>query len=89
MEEFRADKRHPTPDSPELGEFDDLDEMLDTLQEYIQSNSEEARQRLLSADFIFCMKILGYKPKRILMMKTGEKDTTGDWLRRGFLHAVG
>ncbi len=65
LEKFRADERHATPDSPELGEFDDLDDMLDTLQEYIESNSEEARQHLLSTDFIFLYeKILGYKPKR-------------------------
>lgn len=91
LEEFRADKRHPTPDSPELGEFDDLDEMLDTLQEYIQSNSEEARQRLLSADFIFLYeKILGYKPKKDIDDENGRKKiqrVTG-LPPEVFLHAV-
>lgn len=62
---FRNDERRAIPDSTELGDFDELDNMLDCLQQYIESNSEEARKTLLYADFIFLYeKVLGYKPKK-------------------------
>jgi len=65
LELFRNDERRALPDSAELGDFEDLDDMLDTLRMYIESNSQEARQRLVTADFVFLYEsILGYKPKK-------------------------
>ena len=61
---FRNDPQGPVPDAEQLGDFNDIDGLLDALQDYIENRSEEARQSLYSVDFIYLYeKVLGYKPK--------------------------
>ena len=50
---FDNDPQRPVPDAEQLGDFDDIEGLLDALQDYIENRSEEARQRLYSVDFIY------------------------------------
>lgn len=62
---YRHDSQRPAPDVEELGDFDNVEELLDALQDYIANRAEYSRQRLYSVDFIFLYeKVLGYKPKK-------------------------
>jgi DNA phosphorothioation-dependent restriction protein DptH len=64
IEAFGNDSDRIDPDINELGDFESIDDLLKTLKEYIQTRSEEARQRLYSADFIYLNeKILGYRTR--------------------------
>lgn len=63
VEAFR-NRNTSIPDEEELGPFSTIDELLDELQDYIQYNRNEARQRLLKADFVLINdKILGFREK--------------------------
>ena len=64
IEAYADDSGRVDPDVNELGDFESTDDLLETLKEYIETSSGDARQRLYSADFIFLYeKILGYKTK--------------------------
>ncbi len=53
------------PDEGALGAFRSLDELLRSLEEYIETGSDEERERLLSADFTYIHdKVLGFRPKK-------------------------
>ncbi len=61
---FRNENREP-PDEEVLGNFASLEDLLNSLQRYIDDGSDADRQQLLMADFIFIHdKVLGYRRPR-------------------------
>ncbi len=78
IEDFANDPSRIEPDIYELGDFDSIDDLLETLKEYIETSSESARRRLYSADFIFLYeKILGYKTKKDIVTRSRSKKLYG------------
>ncbi|EEG79125.1 ATP-binding protein [Dethiobacter alkaliphilus] len=50
------------PDEDHLGEFHNIEEVVDTLKEYIEKRSEESKKKLYTVDFVFLLeKIIEFK----------------------------
>lgn len=78
VEAYANDADRIDPDINELGDFESTDDLLETLKEYIETSSEEVRQRLYSADFIFLYeKVLGYKTENKKATKPKPKKLYG------------
>lgn len=64
IEQFRtSENRKDLEDDEGLGAFSSVDEMLDDLATYVETRSQEARKRLLTADFVYLHDdVLRYRP---------------------------
>jgi len=77
-----------TPEEEILGDFSDLEELLASLEEYIDTASSTARDKLVTADFIYIYdKILEFKLKSNRESKERIKKLKGQTLEV-FLHAL-
>lgn len=73
IEVFR-NKNINNVDEEELGPFSTLDDLLVELQDYIQYNRNEERQRLQQADFLLINdKILGFREKKLVKPRKPAK----------------
>jgi DNA phosphorothioation-dependent restriction protein DptH len=65
IENYRNAQKRREPTEEERGEFASLEELLASLDRYVDSGSEEERRRLLTADFPLILDgILGYRKPR-------------------------
>ena len=78
LHSFANSPNRREPDAEQLGVFETLDDLLASLERYIDNRSEKDRARLLTADFIYIHDdVLGHKEKKTKTAKASIRRLHG------------